>query len=101
LIDTPLVYAVQKPYWSAAPVNNPGFKQIHLIITQINVGQSFDTGKTRISLVKYENNTHDSIDLVKHVVDISKHVKPTDLNTTLDVGYFIVPVSLSLPGCVI
>jgi hypothetical protein len=94
IIETPLAYAAQKPYWSATPVSSPGFKQVHLIITQINVGQSFDTGKTRISLSMYDNHTRHNVDLVKHIVDISKHVRPTDLNTTLDVGYFMVPVSV-------
>jgi len=94
LMGTPLSYAAQKPYWSATPVNSPGFKQVHLIITQININQSFDTGKTKVSLSMYDNHTRHDVDLVKHIVDISKHVRPTDLNTTLDVGYFIVPVSL-------
>lgn len=42
----------------------------------------------------YDNHTRQDVDLIKHIVDISKHVRSTDLNTTLDVGYFMVPVPL-------
>jgi hypothetical protein len=87
--------ALKAPYWSATHVNiSSDYKQVHLIITHINYNQGFDVGKTKVNLQLFLKNISDPVELTSHVIDISKHVKPTALNTTLDVGYFIIPTAL-------
>jgi hypothetical protein len=94
MIGAPSAYAMHKPYWSATPVNSPNFKQFHVILTHINYGQGFGIGKTKIILVGSNSTTDKDIKTYSHIIDVSKHVKPTQLNTTLDAGYFVIPTSM-------
>lgn len=78
--------ALHKPYWSATPLKeSPDYKQIHMVLTHINYNLAFGIGKTKVSL------DHVLDELTSHTVDISKHVKHSQLNATLDVGYFTIP----------
>lgn len=74
--------SIQKPYWSATPIKSPNYAQVHLIITHINYQQAFGVGKTKVSLSMYHSHIRDYVDLTSHIVDISKHVKSTETNTT-------------------
>jgi hypothetical protein len=94
LIGAQSAMALKAPYWSDTPVNiSSDYKQIHLIITHINHNLA-GAPKTKVSLGLYIDRIRNDVDLASHIVDISKHVRPTEKNTTLDVGYFIIPTSL-------
>ena len=70
--------ALRQPYWSATPVNvSPDYKQIHVILTHVDHG----IGKTKVNLSLSPGGNYSlTKELAKHVVDVSKHIRPSQLN---------------------
>jgi hypothetical protein len=94
MIGAQSAMALKAPYWTATPVNvSSDYKQVHLIITHINYNLA-GTPKTKVSLSLHIDGKNAFVDLASRMIDISKHVKSTEKNATLDAGYFIIPNSL-------